>query len=1169
SGSPPSAVSYLGVYGRTGTLVADYDLTTTAAPVSAVAYSATTGDAYFASEGSGTITSWNMPSGTSTGKTAAVGGYPVEGLTADPRTGTVFATELEQDSVAAFSESTYALTSNVQIGVRPALGLYDPGAGTIYIGANEFPQGAVYAISVVTHQVIAHFAIAQPEAMVLDGSAGLLFVASSSSSSVSVISDVSNKVVRTIPVGQGPDSLALDTALSEVFVADETSNDVDVIGVTSLSVVASIVLNHGGPLNLTYDAALGEVFALSSQGSVDVISDTANAEVGAISLTLTPRSSVLDPSSGKLWVGAGNSATTSGLVGLIDPSSNQEVAQVSVWGAPTSLLFDPENLEVFAGTSAGLLYAVSDGAAPAVMANLTIGPPGELTASYDDWSGEVLVSDASGTTPLGVAESNDSLVVHLQVGLSPSGVVSDLESSTAIVANSGSGSVSFLALTPPPLVVSSFTANTSTPMVGYSLEMRAIAQGGRAPFSYSYLGLPLGCSSADTAWLNCTPSAPGTFKVEVDASDLVGQSAYSNLTLRVTDLALLAQLAANTTSGYVGFSFELWANGSGGYPPYSYSYTGLPAGCLSADVAVLDCTPTSPGTASLVVSIKDHLGQVTTSSLSLPVSLRPVSVRTFTVAPTLVHPGQELWLNVSASGGNAPLFYAYTGLPTGCTSYDTAALVCIPQGTGKFVPLVNVSDSQGMWSRLSTTVQVSYPTISIGSVTVAPSPVDYGAPLWINVTASGGTPPLSYHYEGLPAGCTSSDAPSLQCFPTASGSFPVVVNVSDAVGVWSTWKGQVVVNQLLSKLQLSPGPTVSLVFGGIQNFIGEGLNATGSFLPGVLYTWSITPDYLGFLNATTGTHVELYAGSTPGTGTLWVNTSTYDGVALSTQDRIYVSATAGPSISSFAPDPSSIYLGETAYISVAASGGTGSLTYSYPQLPPGCVSANEITLPCTPQATGTFPLEVDISDQAGHTVMATSELTVTPATPADVLSSIQVNPQGPINLGLSLPQGFTAIAENAAGAAIPGVILIWTLSPSSIGTLNATSGRAVTLETGQDTVKGTLNVSATFGGVTRWALVAINVAPAGGTQSEAGPTILGLSEFDFVSLIVAIAAVVAPISFEIWKRNKERQERREEKRTESEKKGKGAEWKEESEPLTEDESEEAQDPTPTSEASTK
>jgi hypothetical protein len=57
-----------------------------------------------------------------------------------------------------------------------------------------------------------------------------------------------------------------------------------------------------------------------------------------------------------------------------------------------------------------------------------------------------------------------------------------------------------------------------------------------------------------------------------------------------------------------------------------------------------------------------------------------------------------------------------------------------------------------------------------------------GLPVTFRTAVSGGQPPYSYEYSGLPPGCISMNAATLTCTPGLAGSFNVEVTVRDGVG---------------------------------------------------------------------------------------------------------------------------------------------------------------------------------------------------------------------------------------------------------------------------------------------------------------------------------------------------------------------------------------------------
>ncbi len=119
-----------------------------------------------------------------------------------------------------------------------------------------------------------------PEGVAYDSSKGEIFVANSGDNTVSVISDSSNAVNATIPVGLTPDSVAYDSGRGEIFVTNSKSNlydiasyTVSVISDSSDTVVATIPVGNT-PQGVSYDSGKSEIFvANSNSGSVSVIND--------------------------------------------------------------------------------------------------------------------------------------------------------------------------------------------------------------------------------------------------------------------------------------------------------------------------------------------------------------------------------------------------------------------------------------------------------------------------------------------------------------------------------------------------------------------------------------------------------------------------------------------------------------------------------------------------------------------------------------------------------------------------------------------------------------------------------------------------------------------------------------------------------------------------------
>ncbi len=86
----------------------------------------------------------------------------------------------------------------------------------------------------------------------------------------------------------------------------------------------------------------------------------------------------------------------------------------------------------------------------------------------------------------------------------------------------------------PGPIVSSFYANPNSFWLGNTTYLR-VAATGTGTLSYSYTGLPGGCTTSDTDYLACTPNATGDFYVHLYVNDSNGHSTPVGLILIVTN----------------------------------------------------------------------------------------------------------------------------------------------------------------------------------------------------------------------------------------------------------------------------------------------------------------------------------------------------------------------------------------------------------------------------------------------------------------------------------------------------------------------------------------------------------------------------------------------------------------------------------------------------------
>ncbi|TMI21044.1 PKD domain-containing protein [Candidatus Bathyarchaeota archaeon] len=212
--------------------------------------------------------------------------------------------------------------------------------------------------------------------------------------------------------------------------------------------------------------------------------------------------------------------------------------------------------------------------------------------------------------------------------------------------------------------------------------------------SLSYTVGALSPSTSYSFYLNTTDQCIGN---GCPASSF--SSSLSNTVTISTPGPLAASAQASPATADVGEPANFVCTGAGGAPPYTYSWTFGDGN--SGTGASLSHTYNDPGTMNAVCTVTDNFGTIVNSRpITYAVYIDP-SISSFKATPASPDLGQRITFLVSASGGNRSLTYAYTSLPTGCSSIDSSSFSCIPTSSGTYDVTVTVTD-QGQETANST-----------------------------------------------------------------------------------------------------------------------------------------------------------------------------------------------------------------------------------------------------------------------------------------------------------------------------------------------------------------------------------------------------------------------------------------------------------------------------------
>lgn len=571
--------------------------------------------------------------------------------------------------------------------------------------------------------------------------------------------------------------------------------------------------------------------------------------------------------------------------------------------------------------------------------------------------------------------------------------------------------------TPFPFVVDQDpTVATPIPSVtaveeGQWLNLSTSGSAGAGGYTWTWNNAPTGCPTSNTPDLDCVVTeydinTSVTFSVTLtDANGFSVTSSSTTVGIIVGPTTSAPEPSpAVIDSGQPVTWKVIDAGGVGGY---SYLWTGLPPGCSSVDLPVFTCTPSAVSvnsTFAVSIQLTDANHQSVTRGPTLfQVSADP-SLTRVVASVSALDSGQSVEFDVVASAGTPGYSFLWTGLPTGCISVDLPRWVCRPSGIASnttFYVNVTVTDSDHVQAT-SGPVEIAVKTsLSVGTPIATPGALDAGQTVLLTAAATGGAGGYTFLWSGLPAGCSSSNAPDLTCKPgslSSNATYDVLVNVTDALGAS--------VNSGVVDLVVDAQPEVLGVRLSLSPIdLGSTLEATVSFSGGTgpySFAWTGVPPGCP---STSGPELTC---SVLGVGTFTLNATVVDGrQGQGGGPGAVVKVVPDPTVVSFRASTSTFTLGANTTLTTVLNGGVGPYAYTYQGLPSGCVSENLSQLLCTPRTSGTFEVVVNATDARGVVGSASLVLVVTG------------NSEGKL-FGLPAAEAYVLI-----GAAIAGVVILF------------------------------------------------------------------------------------------------------------------------------------------------
>ncbi len=347
----------------------------------------------------------------------------------------------------------------------------------------------------------------------------------------------------------------------------------------------------------------------------------------------------------------------------------------------------------------------------------------------------------------------------------------------------------FIAVTP---TVSTPTIITASPLpegtLGVPLTLSLAVSGGSSPYFFSLASgaLPPGLLLAEEAGVIAgTPTQTGDFTFTIGVSDSSERSSSKTFSMRVSEAIVIstAELPAGTVGvQYAGTAIVV----SGGTGQYLFTTTGnFPSGLtLNSATGVIGGTPTQAGVYGFTVVVYDSNQRSASRSFTISIGAG-LRFRTTSPLPS-GQVGVPFIQNLEVEGGTAPyqLQQVSGSLPAGITLSATGQLQGTPNAPfdGSFT--VRATDS----SQPTLSVERQFRLRIVAALVIGTESLPaaiLGQSYSQIIAVSGGTPSYNYSVsEGaLPPGLLlSATSGTLSGTPTALGSFPFTVRVSDSEG---------------------------------------------------------------------------------------------------------------------------------------------------------------------------------------------------------------------------------------------------------------------------------------------------------------------------------------------------------------------------------------------------
>ena len=564
------------------------------------------------------------------------------GVAYDDANGYAYVTEPGSNSLSVISSATNSVVGTLSTQGNPQGVLYDPSNGNVYVANNATGTLTVY------------YTVAQqshPSVASMDSGQSLLLSASlpgdgtGYSSAHVAVAPATGLSCTMVPPGYTVVEAACIASVAGSYTATVTVIDnIEVSGAqVEWSVYSTIAVTVSGPLGINPPTET------PSSGILD-IGQSAKWSTTASGGTGSYTYSWISLPTGCTDSGASSDSCTPGTAG-----SYSVLAQATDGNANTV-------------TSASVALTVfSDPEVNTLSPNVTSADVEQdvaFTAVASGGSGTY--TSYAWTTPTGLGcTGSTSSTISCQPGTATGSPYS-----VSVTVTDNTGTVSSVATAAFKVYADPYvgTPSSSIPTadVGTLVIFTANPTGGTGTYHYAWAGLPTGpgCTSANSTAIGCTPSKPMQTNITVTVTDTNGYTVASQALPFTVHSTPVVSLQTNRSKLDVNEAVLFYANASGGTGSYNYEYSGLPAGCVTANTNRLSCSPGVFGSFFVTVWANDTGGGKANSSVWIIVYQDPtITSYWFWEGGQVAYANETLSVQINFTGGITPYTLCFWSPP--------------------------------------------------------------------------------------------------------------------------------------------------------------------------------------------------------------------------------------------------------------------------------------------------------------------------------------------------------------------------------------------------------------------------------------------------------------------------------------------------------------------------